>query len=263
MSALAVFSEQGFSNKLAQSFGKACDSYLPAARLQQQVAQRALTALPADGLGHLLDLGCGPGWLHSQFAGYCQAFTAIDLSEGMLAKAAQLKLARQYLQGDAQALPLENSCVDKLFSSLMLQWCPKPELVFSEVNRVLKPGGKAVFTTLIEGTLQELKQAFAALDNTAHVNPFLTPDAVIQAAQSVTGMIWQYELKPVVLYYPDVQALARELKALGANRVAGRKTAVFTGKAYWQKLNQAYEPYRGAQGVAATYQVLTLSGHKL
>lgn len=262
MSALAVYSDDNFSTELAKSFGKACDSYLPAARLQQQVAQQALSLLAADANGHLVDLGCGPGWLHPQLVAYCQQFSAIDLSAGMLAKAAELALAKQYLQADAQALPLRDHSVDKLFSSLMLQWCSDPELVLNEINRVLKPGGHAVLTTLTDGTLSELKQAFAALDNKPHVNPFLSADALMNAAKNVAGIHWQFALQPVVLYYSDVQALARELKALGASRVAGRTATPFAGKAYWQKLNQAYEPFRHAQGLAATYQVLTITGQK-
>ncbi|HEY0922509.1 methyltransferase domain-containing protein [Rheinheimera pacifica] len=266
MTAVSAATAEGFIRQVAQSFGKACDSYLPAARLQQQVALDALTLLPANNHGHLLDLGCGPGWIHPRFAAYCSHFTAADLSAGMLAKAASQQLAAHiatnYLQADAKQLPLAAHSVDKLFSSLMLQWCPNPAAVFTEIDRVLAPGGRVVMTTLVDGTLAELKQAFASLDQQQHVNHFLPAAEVIAAAKLVGAINWQFEQRCYPLFYPDVISLARELKALGANQVAGRQSRGLTGKGYWQNLATAYDNNRTALGLPASYQVLIISGYK-
>lgn len=255
-----------FRQQVANSFSAASAHYMQGARLQQQVGLDALAKLPKVkqakvAQGHLLDLGCGPGWLHPRFTEYCRAFTAVDFSAGMLAQAAKAGLARQYLQADAQQLPLANNSFDSVFSSLMLQWCSNPSAVFAEVNRVLKPGGTAVITTLVDGTLTELAQAFASLDNYPHISRFLTVDSIQQAANAAPALNWQFELRRYPLYYPDVQSLARELKLLGANQVAGRRTGL-TGKGYWQQLAQAYEVHRTVPGLPASYQVLTLSGAK-
>ncbi|MDP2713380.1 methyltransferase domain-containing protein [Rheinheimera sp.] len=262
MTAVSAETAEGFIRQVAHSFGKACDSYLPAARLQQQVALDALALLPADKQGHLLDLGCGPGWIHPRFASYCNQFSAADLSAGMLAKAATQQLATNYVQADAQQLPLAAHSVDKLFSSLMLQWCPKPAAVFAEIDRILAPGGRVVLTTLVDGTLAELKQAFARVDTLAHVNHFLPAAAVVAAAESVSTINWQFEQRCYPLFYPDVVSLARELKALGANQVAGRQSRGLTGKGYWQSLAAAYDDNRTTLGLPASYQVLIISGYK-
>ena len=251
-----------FLNKVAKSFGAASDSYIQGARLQQQVALDALALLPKQPHGHLLDLGCGPGWLHPRLIRHCQTLTAIDLSTGMLARAAQANIASQYLQADAQQLPLPDASVDKVFSSLMLQWCKDPAAVFNEMARILTPDGTVVMTTLVDGTLGELKQAFAELDNLQHVNRFLPLDVLKQAASAVSGMQWQFEQRRYPLYYPNVQAIARELKILGANQVAGRQAGGLTGKGYWQRLAQAYEKHRTMLGLPASYQVVVISGVK-
>lgn len=266
----AVTAAQQFTHQVAHSFGKACDSYLPAARLQQQVALDALALLPADQQGHLLDLGCGPGWIHPRFAAYCRNFTAVDLSAGMLAKAASQPLATHvatalttaYVQADAQQLPLPAHSVDKLFSSLMLQWCPEPAAVFAEIERIVAPGGRVVLTTLVDGTLAELKQAFARLDQQQHVNRFLPAADVVAAAGSVSSIRWQFEQRCYPLFYTDVISLAHELKALGANQVAGRQSRGLTGKGYWKNLAAAYESHRTTLGLPASYQVLIISGYK-
>lgn len=256
-----VDSDNEFKQQVANSFSAASQSYMQGARLQQQVALDALALLPKAPSGHLLDLGCGPGWLHPRLTDYCNTFTAVDLSAGMLAKAAQAALAKTYLQADAQQLPLCDSSADTVFSSLMLQWCAKPAAVFREVSRVLTPGGKVVMTTLVEGTLTELAQAFASLDSYPHVSRFLAVDNIKQAALAATDIRWQFEQRRYPLYYPDVQSLARELKLLGANQVAGRRNGL-TGKGYWQQLAQAYEVHRTMLGLPASYQVLIISGVK-
>lgn len=249
--------------QIAQRFGKARESYVGAARLQQQVALNALTLLPSTSQGHLVDLGCGPGWLHPKFTEYCQQLTAIDLSQDMLAKAAELALAKEYLQADAAHLPLADNSVDKVFSSLMLQWCPKPSQVLSEMQRVLANNGQFVISTLVQGSLDELRHAFATLDNENHVNEFLPAEQLMKLCQQIPSIKWQFVQRSYPLYYPDVISLARELKALGANQVVGKKRLGLTGKQYWQQLAQAYEQHRTAIGLKASYQVLFIYGKKL
>ena len=164
----AKISSEPFLNKVAKSFGAASDSYIQGARLQQQVALDALALLPKQPYGHLLDLGCGPGWLHPRLIQHCQKLTAIDLSAGMLARAAQANIASQYLQADAQQLPLADASVDNVFSSLMLQWCATPQRAVQELCRILRPGGTMLLSTLVQGSMAEFQQSWAAVDNDAH-----------------------------------------------------------------------------------------------
>lgn len=243
---------------IAACFSKAAGTYVAAARLQRHVATTALhtlLGLQAEP-GHVLDLGCGPGWIQPELLLHAKSLTAIDLSEGMLAQAARQGLPAQYLLADAAALPLADNSVDSVFSSLMLQWCQTPAMVLAEVARVLKPGGHAVVTTLLAGTLTELEQAFARVDSATHIHPFLSETVLINACQT-TLFEWQHHTYCYQLPYPDIFALARELKALGANHVAQRAHAGLTGKGYWQKVAAAY-PRHAQQPLYASYQVAQL-----
>lgn len=253
--------------QVAASFSKAATSYTGAARLQRQVAYTAFAALLANrqrlgysDLGHLLDLGCGPGWLQPELCQKAQQVTAIDLSAGMLAQAASQKLAVAYVLADAAALPLADNSVDTVFSSLMLQWCPAPEQVLAEVTRILKPGGSAVLTTLVAGTLTELAQAFAKVDHYAHIHPFLTMAQLKAATTPSAGsaLPWQFTASCYQLPYADIFSLARELKALGANHLAKRAQSGLTGKGYWQKVAAAYPLPKAAGELLASYQVVQL-----
>lgn len=255
---------------IAASFSKAASSYQHAARLQRQVAFAALTTLTAvkpqiqQAFGHLLDLGCGPGWLQPTLLQQAERVTAIDFSAGMLAQAASQGLAIDYVLADAAAIPLADNSVDTIFSSLMLQWCPAPALVFAEIARVLKPGGHAVITTLVNGTLAELAHAFAAVDDYAHIHPFLSTAALQANTQTATAksLNWQLTQQTYALPYADIFALARELKALGANHLARRAKAGLTGKGYWQQVAAAYSAQNAQGELLASYQVVQLLAYK-
>jgi malonyl-CoA O-methyltransferase len=145
-----------------------------------------------------------------------------------------------------------------VFSSLMLQWCEQPQLVLQEINRVLKHGGSAVLSTLLDGTLQEFKQAWSQVDSHQHINQFLPLDFYQQLGCYCPDLGLTLQTETVQLEYPDVLALARELKDLGANTVTQGRNKALTGKQRWQKVQQAY-PSRCIDGqISASYQVLYL-----
>ena len=55
----------------------------------------------------------------------------------------------------------------------MLQWCLDLGPVFTELRRVLAPGGLLMFTTFGPDTLMELRASWAQVDGYTHVNQFI------------------------------------------------------------------------------------------
>jgi malonyl-CoA O-methyltransferase len=256
MNALAL------TDDIARHFGRARESYERAARLQRLVAANALSLLaPTDGL--LLDLGSGPGWFHPKLKQHSAELIALDLSYDMLQKNRAAQQAALVFQADAQCLPVVSDTIDRVFSSLMLQWCEQPELVLQEISRVLKPGGSAVVSTLLDGTLQEFKQAWSVVDSHQHVNQFLPLDFYRQLQQQSPELSLQLQTETILLDYPDVLALARELKDLGANTVTQGRNKALTGKQRWLQVQQAYSARSLDGHISASYQVLyiTLTKH--
>lgn len=97
----------------------------------------------------VLEVGCGSApcarWLRRAGA----RPIALDLSDGMLARAAQLNDATgvevPLLQADAGALPLADACVDLACSAFGgLPFVADAGAVLAEVARVLRPGGRFV-----------------------------------------------------------------------------------------------------------------------
>ena len=246
--------------RVARDFSAAALSYDGAARLQRQVGQGLLRHLRPGPVSRILDLGCGTGLFTGELS---QRFKvadvmALDLASGMLDYARERHGASGlWCQGDAEQLPLAAASIDRLFSSLMVQWCDLGR-VLGEVARVLRPGGQALLSTLLDGTLAELASAWRQVDPVGeHVNRFLASEQVEQLLQqrpqeALAGHLQQSTL---VLDYADTRALMRELKALGARHKGSRGRALTAGGL--RALERAYRTQSGQQSgpIRASYQV--------
>ncbi len=245
--------------QVAASFSRAAASYDSVAELQRDVGRQLLGCLPQDFVPQRwLDLGCGTGHfsrtLDEQFPG--SHGVALDIAEGMLNHARPLGGAAHFVAGDAERLPLQDSTCDLVFSSLAVQWCADFDSVLSEAFRVLKPGGIFAFASLCVGTLFELRDSWREVDGMVHVNRF-REFGVYQQLCAASGLnVVSLQNLAHVLHYPDVRCLTHELKALGAHNLNPGRPGGLTGRARILGLIEAYEQFRQAQGLPATYQVV-------
>ena len=245
--------------QVAVSFSRAAASYDSVAELQRAVGHELLARLPQ----HLnpqrwLDLGSGTGYFSRVWAPALPASQggALDIAEGMLNHARPLGGAGHFIAGDAERLPLRDASFGLIFSSLAVQWCADFTAVLSEAHRVLQPGGVLAFASLCVGTLDELRESWRAADGMVHVNRFRTFEAYQQLCAASGLRVVSLERRPHVLHYPDVRSLTHELKALGAHNLNPGRPGGLTGRARIVALAQAYEQFRQAQGLPATYQVV-------
>lgn len=98
----------------------------------------------------VLDLGCGAGTdllIAAQMVGAGGRAIGIDMTASMLeqvGKSAQaMGLANVELyEGLIESLPLDDESVDVVISNGVIDLVPDKEAVFSEIDRVLRPGGR-------------------------------------------------------------------------------------------------------------------------
>jgi arsenite methyltransferase len=98
----------------------------------------------------VLDLGCGAGTdllIAAQMAGPSGRAIGIDLTPSMVerarASAREMGLANvEVHEGMIERLPLEDESVDVVISNGVIDLVPDKEAVFSEIKRVLRPGGR-------------------------------------------------------------------------------------------------------------------------
>jgi len=245
------------------SFDRASAGYEAAAVLQPQVADELLERLELFKFEPrvVLDLGAGTGRATRELKRrYRRALViALDLAPGMLRQARRHQhLFRRFERvcADALRLPLAQASVDLVFSSLMLQWCDPLDSAFAEIRRVLNPDGFFAFSTFGPDTLKELRDAWAEADGYSHVNHFADMHDVGEALVRAGLAEPVLDVDRVLLTYPDVLTLMRDLKAIGAHNVTAGRPRALTGKARLQRMQNAYEACRHEGRLPATYEVI-------
>ncbi|MFV8818994.1 malonyl-ACP O-methyltransferase BioC [Haliea sp. E17] len=246
---------------VAASFSRAATHYDSMARLQRDVGEALLErgGLPHTAVQEVLDLGCGTGFFCSRLRERYPAasYTGLDIAEGMARYARdQQPPDTAWLVADAEALPLAAGSMDLVFSSLAIQWCLSPTAWLAELARVLRPGGRCVFTTLGPATLHELRTAWSAVDGHQHVNEFLPAAALEQAAGRIPGVRLNLSTRMFRMEYDGVRDLLLELKGIGAHNVNQGRPAGLTAPAALRRMMTAYEQFREAGRLPASYEVI-------
>ncbi len=95
----------------------------------------------------VLDVGCGTGpvieLLHERYPD--KHYTGLDLTPAMIEVAQAKGLSNsRFVVGDAENLPFGDSAFDAVLCSNSFHHYPHPERFFSEVARVLRPGGRLI-----------------------------------------------------------------------------------------------------------------------
>jgi 2-polyprenyl-6-hydroxyphenyl methylase / 3-demethylubiquinone-9 3-methyltransferase len=103
----------------------------------------------AAGRLHVLDVGCGAGFLANELARQGFAVTGLDASASSLAVARQYDKTRTvtYARGDAYHLPYAAESFEVACAMDFLEHVEEPESIVKEISRVLKPHGLFFFHT--------------------------------------------------------------------------------------------------------------------
>ena len=267
------------AKQVRRAFSRASTSYDAAAQLQHAVEARLLEsldylddpALKREVPQRVLDLGCGTGraslamqkrWPKAQIV-------SLDLALPMLQQARNAArqrvgwLSNSFAQkptqvsADARALPLADGSIDVLFSNLCLQWVEDLDALFAGFRRVLKPHGLLLVSTFGPETLWELREAFAHADAAPHVSPFADiagfGDALVRAGFHQPVLDREDERT----YYPDLPALMREQRAIGATNALASRRHTLTGRARFAAAANAYEAHREARGLPASWEIIS------
>lgn len=245
------------------AFDRASTTYDAAAVLQTRVREELLSRLTLIRItpAVVVDLGCGTGEgarrLKDRYPG--ALVIALDPAFGMLRETRRRSGWRRPLRrvcGDVFQLPFRDGAVSLMFSNLMLQWCDDLDAALREVRRVLAPEGFFAFTTFGPDTLRELRSAWVAADGGTHVSGFRDMhdigDALARAGLSEPVL----DVERLTMAYPDVAAITRDLKHIGAHNATAARARGLTGKGRWRAMTAAYEAQRREGLLPATYEVV-------
>lgn len=174
---------------------------------------------------------------------------SLDASLDMLrqARSRRSRFSRvSELQADALRLPLATGCIDLVFANMLLPWSDDPGPFFREVRRVLRKEGLFAFATLGPDSLRELREAWRAVDDDAHVNMFPDMhdigDLIVQAGLNDPVLDVDY----LTVAYRSSDALFRELTAAGARNSLKDRRHTLTGKRRFARMRERLEAsFRG------------------
>lgn len=222
---------------IAQAFGRAAQSYNQHAELQRLCGETLAGYASRQQGQRVLDAGCGPGWFSQRWRSAGNHVTALDLSAEMLSQAQASGTADCYQHGDIEGLPFAEPQFDLCWSNLAVQWCSDLRLALKELYRVTLPGGQVLFSTLSDGSLHELAEAWKPLDLSAPVNRFLPLEAIRQAGENLPLTLTQQTL---TLGFPDVLSALRSLKGIGATHLHQGRSGGLLSRRHLHQLAQCW-----------------------
>ena len=251
-------------DSVRSAFEKASAHYDEYSILQRTITGRLIESLDEIKVNpiSILDLGSGTGYgskiLHKKFKN--AHIYQIDFSEGMLGmsrkKAPMFFSKDHFICADVNKLPFKENYFDLVVSSLTLQWCNNLDIIFDEVNNLLKAKGVFLFSSFGPDSLKELRDCWARVDDYVHVNAFVDMhdigDALIRK-----GLISPVlNTEKIILTYNSCRQLMYELKYIGAKNVNNGRRKTLTGKNRLKKVFEHYETYRTNKKLPVTYEVI-------
>jgi malonyl-CoA O-methyltransferase len=251
-------------DEISKAFNKQALHYERVAKVQHEIGLRLLERLSYLKIEprRILDLGCGPGHFSRELSRlYPNAeLVGLDLAPAMLKQAYKKQGWRRkwfLVAADMKAMPFDSGAFDLVFANQVIHWGGALAPTFRELNRVMRPNGCFMFTTLGPDTFKELQLSWSTINDYAHVNEFMDMHDVGDA------LLEEYFLDPVMdmehlfVHYKSLNELVRALKDQGVRNVNAKRHQGLTGKAAWQQFEKNYRALQTEQGhYPLTYEVV-------
>jgi len=261
------------TRRVRQHFsGHACEYERYAVVQKRAVAGllHMLGRLPSSD-GPVLEVGSGTGELSRRFREEYPGvpLTLSDIAHGMTRRAAGSVAMVTAVDADAQDLPFRSAGFDLVISSSVYQWVNDLKRAFAESARVLAPGGRFALVLFGGNTLRELRDchgralAEAGRASGSHMQAFPTVGEVRDALLGAGLEVLELRSFDEVEHHPDVSALLRNLKRIGAQNASSSRPSGLASRRVMQRMAQLYREIHGSSDtIPATYEVVCALGRK-
>ena len=216
----------------------------------------------------VLDLGSGPGHVANHLAQQGARVTGIDFVASMIDLSKEKYPELDFRMANGEQLPFEDESFDAVVSNFVVHHLARPEMVFREVSRVLKPNCRIAFTVFADPEAQSTIGAFfkafeqySALEELPHGPLFGVTDLSLYTAMLESAGLgdskfdfhdieWRAETPDPIIdsfwAWGDMRAMSQDLQ----NKI---ETATRHNLAPYQQESGDYVfPHRVLVGSAAT-----------
>lgn len=136
------------------------------AKFNEPAAKDFMSRIALPWGARVLDAACGNGNLAVIAARRGGRVHGLDIAANLIAQARERArldaLDIEFTEGDAEAMPYEDSSFDAVVSMFGVMFAPQPDRVASELCRVIKPGGLiALANWTPEGFIGQMFKVFA------------------------------------------------------------------------------------------------------
>lgn len=242
-------------------FSKAAASYNTHANVQKQAASDLFSLIkPGSNKNKLcVDLGAGPLVNTLTLQSVFESVVAMDLSLNMLQSS---DLTTPKICADMDNLPLQANSVDIIYSNFAVQWSANFSALMQSLYNILKPDGQAYISTVVEGSLNEIKTAFTALDSNSHINTFYSELFINQSVQNAGFTINSAKKRIYTDEYTTPLNAIASIKAIGATTQNHTNTRQgLLTKSALQKVCSAYPLINNKACVSYHVVLLSLEKH--
>lgn len=252
--------------KIIRNFSKSAERYDKNSHLQKALEDILINKISdkVKNGSFILDIGSGTGSLCGKISKINPKayFYGLDLAFGMVRYSVKELGCFNFIQADAEKIPIKENIFDLVVSNSVYQWVGDLEEAFFEAKRVLKDKGEFHFVFFGGKTLWELKNSFDtaykffAIEPVRHTENFIKIgdiDAILKKSgfkkRSVSASLLEKK-------FHDVEELMEFLKLTGAVNTnlsgsfgLGRKKVILKMKDIYKNL------YRDNDGVKATFEI--------
>ena len=205
--------------RIGRAFAAAAPTYESRASVQRLAAERLagmIAALPLPARPRVLEIGCGTGFLTAALGRSLPGaqIVATDLALPMIIACRAANPRPAYAVMDGERPCFAPASFDLVCASLAVQWFEEREASLNGLCRLLAPGGRLAFSTLLAGAFDEWRRAHENEGLEVGALDFAAPDELQHF--SYEGAALSLVQERVVERHTDGAAFVRTLKAVGA-----------------------------------------------
>jgi malonyl-CoA O-methyltransferase len=250
--------------KICKAFSRSALQYDQYATWQQKTAKLLVNKI-FEPPQSVLDLGCGTGevaflikkrYPDSEVHG-------LDLAEEMIMAALNRAVLENqpeinFKVGDMEQLDYPAESFELVISNIALHWLNHFQVCLNEINRVLKPEGRFLFSLPVFGSLSELKKSYEQVTgNYRPEHPFPKPENNKRDLLKFGFRVDDFQIITEVCKFKSITGLLNSLRKIGGKT---QKPNSLTRIEY-NKLKEIYPKIEGNYNL--TYQILIAAVQKI